>query len=229
MTFSLIGSLVDVLTGILRTVGLPGLFALMIVESFGIPPLPSEVILPFAGFLVAEGVYGFVPAVVVAVAGGLVGAFIAYAVGRWWRHRIEGMGFGYLRLSPRRLARMDAYFARRGEITVAVARLLPILRSYISYPAGTARMSPTRFGIFTAVGATPFAVGLIYAGVVLRSNWGLVEQEFGLLDDVLIALVVLIVVFLGLVALGWIRPKFLAEPETEGEAAASVAAPPKTL
>jgi membrane protein DedA with SNARE-associated domain len=228
MTFSLIGSLVDVLTSILRTVGLPGLFALMIVESFGIPPIPSEVILPFAGFLVADGVYGFVPAVVVAVAGGLVGAYLAYAVGRWWRHRIEGIGFGYLRLSPRRLARMDAYFARRGEITVAAARLLPIVRSYISYPAGTARMSPSRFGVFTAIGATPFAVALIYAGVVLRSNWDLIEQDLGLFDDVLIALVVIAVVYLGLVALGWIRPKFLAEPEPKAPPAASAAPPPRT-
>ncbi len=215
MTFSLVATLVDVLTSILRTIGLPGLFALMVVESFGVPPLPSEVILPFSGFLVAEGVYGFVPAVVVAVAGGLVGAYIAYAVGRWGRHRITGLGLGQLRLDPAQLDRMDRFFRRRGEITVAIARLLPIVRAYVSYPAGTARMEPVRFGVFTAAGSLPFAVVLIYAGVVLRSNWDLVSQEFGILDVVLIAAIVVGAAYLIAVALGWIRPKFLARPPAE--------------
>jgi membrane protein DedA with SNARE-associated domain len=215
MTFSLVATLVSVLTEILRTIGLPGLFALMVVESFGIPPLPSEVILPFAGFLVAEGVYGFAPAVLVAVLGGLTGAFIAYSVGRWGRSRITGLGIGDLRLDAAQLDRMDRFFRKHGEITVAIARLLPIVRAYVSYPAGTARMDPLRFGVFSAAGSLPFAVALIYAGVVLRSNWDLVSREFGVLDLVLIALIVLGAVYLVAVALGWIRPKYLARPPAD--------------
>ena len=125
MTFSLIGSLVEGITVFLGAVGLPGLFLLMTVESFGIPPIPSEVILPFAGFLVAEGTLPLGPTIVVAIAGGLVGAFAAYAVGRWWRSRLVNFGVGQLRVREGDLVRMEDWFARHGEPTVAVARVIP--------------------------------------------------------------------------------------------------------
>ncbi len=228
MTFSLVGTLVVAITTVLRTIGLPGLIALMAIESFGIPPLPSEVILPFTGFLVAEGTFGFVPAVLAAVAGGLIGAYAAYAVGRWWRHRITGLGVGQLRLDPSRLERMDRFFARRGEITVTLARLVPVVRAYVSYPAGTARMEPLRFGVFTTVGSLPFAVGLIYAGVVLGSHWSIVAREFGLLDLALYALLVAGVVYVALVAAGKIRPKFL-HPPTSPSSSGPPEVPPREL
>jgi membrane protein DedA with SNARE-associated domain len=208
MSFSLIGSVVDIITTILTTIGLPGLFALMVVESFGLPPVPSEVILPFTGFLVAEGTFPLAGALAAALAGGLVGAFIAYAIGRWWRGRITGLGVGRLRLEPRHLERMDRYFARHGEVTVAVARLLPVVRAYISYPAGTARMPPARFGTYTLIGSIPFTAALVYAGMVLGSHWTVVRAYFGYIDLVLIALIVLVVGYIllqiaGVFAPGW--------------------------
>lgn len=206
MSFSLIETLVSVITTIMTTVGIPGLFALMVVESFGIPPVPSEVILPFAGFLVAEGTYPFSVALAAALAGALVGSFVAYAVGRWWRERITGMGLGKLRLEPRHLERMDRFFARHGEATVGLSRLVPVVRSYISYPAGTARMEPVRFGVYTLLGAIPFTVALMYAGIVLRSNWDVVRSYFTYLDIPLIALVVIVVVYLGLQVVGVLAP-----------------------
>jgi membrane protein DedA with SNARE-associated domain len=204
--FSFIGSVSDVIVTVLRTVGLPGLFALMAVESFGVPPLPSEVILPFTGFLVADGTFSFAGATSVAVLGGLAGAFAAYAVGRWWRHRIVGLGIGRLRLEPRHLDRVDRYFARHGVSTVALTRMVPVIRSYISYPAGTARMEPIRFGVYTVLGSIPFAVALIYAGTVLRSNWTLVSTDLVYLNYPLIALVVFGVVFLALQVAGVLAP-----------------------
>jgi len=81
--FSFIGSVSDVVITVLGTVALPGLLALMAVESFAIPPLPSEVILPFTGFLVAEGTFSWAGAATAAVLGGLLGSYAAYAVGRW--------------------------------------------------------------------------------------------------------------------------------------------------
>ncbi len=146
--FSIVGTVADVIVTILTTVGLAGLFGLMVVESFGVPPLPSEVILPFAGFLVATGVFPLGPTIAVALAGALVGAFIAYAAGRWWRERVTQIGIGPIRLEERHLVRMDDWFARHGEVTVALARLVPVVRSYISYPAGSARMPPVRFGVY---------------------------------------------------------------------------------
>jgi membrane protein DedA with SNARE-associated domain len=206
VTFSILGSVTDLITNVMTTIGIPGLFALMVVESFGIPPIPSEVILPFTGFLVAEGTFSLGWALAAALAGSLVGSFAAYAVGRWWRHRILGLGIGRLRLEPRHLERVDRYFARRGEVTVALSRLLPVIRSYISYPAGTARMEPVRFGVYTLLGAIPFTLALVYAGMVLRSNWDLVRSYFTYLDIPLAALVVVVVVFLLLQIVGVLQP-----------------------
>lgn len=206
MTLSLVGSLVSAITTVLTWVGLPGLFALMAVESFGIPPIPSEVILPFTGFLVAQGTLPFGGAVAVAVAGALVGAYAAYAVGRWGRHRITGIGLGRLRLEPRHLERVDRYFARYGEVTVSVGRLVPVVRAYISYPAGTAEMRPARFGVYTVIGSVPFTVALIYAGMVLRSDWDVVSSYLSYLDYPLIACVVLVVLLLALEVAGVLEP-----------------------
>ena len=218
MTLSLVGSLVSVITTVLTWVGLPGLFALMAVESFGIPPIPSEVILPFTGFLVAQGTLPFGGAVAVAVAGALVGAYAAYAVGRWGRHRITGIGLGRLRLERRHLERVDRYFARYGEVTVSVGRLVPVVRAYISYPAGTAEMRPVRFGVYTVIGSVPFTVALIYAGMVLRSDWDVVSSYLSYLDYPLIAGVVLIVLLLalevaGVLAPGWPPRRAVRRPE----------------
>jgi len=206
MTITLIGTVSSLIVWVLQTIGLPGLFALMAVESFGLPPIPSEVILPFTGFLVVDGALSFWPATAVALAGGLVGAFAGYAVGRWWRHRITDIGLGHLRLEARHLERVDRYFARHGEALVGLARLVPVIRSYISYPAGTARMDPGRFGVYTLLGSVPFTVALIWAGTILRSNWRLLSSYFAYLDYPLIALIVLVVVFLALQIVGVLEP-----------------------
>jgi membrane protein DedA with SNARE-associated domain len=202
MTFSLIGSTVYVITTVLAVVGLPGLFALMAVESFGIPPIPSEVIIPFAGFLVADGTLALDPTIVASVTGGLVGAYIAYAVGRWWRSRLVGLGVGRLRISDRDIARMDRWFRARGEVTVAICRVIPGIRSYISYPAGTARMNPVRFGVYSLVGSLPWTLALLYAGIVLGSNWNVVSHYFFPIDVTIVVLVVVAGVYLALVATG---------------------------
>ena len=222
MSFSLVGTAVDLIVVVLSTVGLAGLFGLMAVESFGIPPLPGEVILAFAGFLVAQGTFPLVGTVLAALAGGLAGSFAGYAIGRWGRHRLTEVGIGALRLEERHLARMDAFFARRGELTVAVARLIPLARAYISYPAGTARMDPVRFAVYTVVGATPFTLGLLYAGFVLRSNWQTVTRYFHALDYAAVAVIAVGVVYLlllagGLLAPGWPprRPR-AAAPTSSG-------------
>jgi membrane protein DedA with SNARE-associated domain len=206
MVFSLVGEVVNLIVWILQTIGLPGLFVLMMVESFGIPPIPSEVILTFSGFLVAEGIFPLPGTIAVALVGGLVGAYVAYAFGRWGREKITGIGLGALRIEPSHLERMDRWFARHGEVTVALARLVPVVRSYISYPAGTARMEPVRFGVYTTVGSAPFVLVLLYAGIVLRSRWATITSYFTLLDYVFGALVGVAVVYLALLVLGWVEP-----------------------
>lgn len=231
MTFSLIGTVVSLVTTVLTTIGLPGLFALMVVESFGLPPVPGEVVLPFTGFLIAEGTFSLAGALVAALSGALVGAFLAYAVGRWWRERITGLGVGRLRLEARHLERMDRFFERRGEATVALARMVPVACAYISYPAGTARMPPARFGVYTFLGMIPYTLALLYVGIVLRSNWTVVESYFPVLDVVLLTLVVLVVGYLllqvgGVLAPGW--PPRRAARAPGSSPAGSLGPPPPT-
>ena len=212
MSFSIVPAIVNLVTTVLSTVGLPGLFALMVVESFGLPFFPSEVVLPFSGFLVVEGVFPFWGALVAALLGDLTGALLAYAVGRGWRHRLAGLGIGHFRIDPQHLDRMDRFFARRGEIAVVAARLVPVLRGYIGYPAGTARMHPGRFVAFTLIGSTPFALGFIYAGMVLRSDWNLISQWFQVLDIAFVAVVVAVVLYFILCAVGVLETFTLHRP-----------------
>jgi membrane protein DedA with SNARE-associated domain len=119
---------------------------------------------------------------------------------------LTGLGVGQLRIRTDHLERMDAWFARRGELTVALARVLPVVRSYISYPAGTARMDPTRFGVYTLVGTIPWTLALLYAGIVLRSNWLVVSRYFEPLDIAFVVVVVVAVAYLVLLAMGTVTP-----------------------
>jgi membrane protein DedA with SNARE-associated domain len=180
---------------VLRDIGLPGLFALMLVESFGIPPLPSEVILPFAGVLIVEGASGFnwPTVVLVALVGSLAGSFLAYelsvtggrALLRRWGRRV------YIR--EEEIARAERYFDQHGEGTVFVCRLIPLARAYISYPAGAAKMDRTRFGVFTTLGALPFIVVMVYLGTILGNDFTVLQHYFNYLDVVVVAAIVLVV------------------------------------
>lgn len=201
--------LVAFIIAVLNAGGLAGLAGLMAVESFGIPPLPSEVILLFSGFLIARGSFDWPGAFGAALAGGVAGSYIGYWVGRDARGWIFPVGRPpRVPLDARHLERMDRWFDRHGEGTVAFARLLPVVRSYISYPAGAARMSPTKFGVFTAIGAAPFTFAFLYGGFVLGSDWSSVVPYFSLLDDAALVVIAIAVVYGLLVWADVIAPGF---------------------
>lgn len=182
----------------MRTIGLPGLLALMIVESFGIPPLPSEVILPFAGVLMVEGAYGFnwVTVVLAALAGSLIGAFIAYEVGRYGGRAILRRWGKKFYINEAELGRAEEFFDRHGEATVFVARLIPLARAYISYPAGAAEMDRGKFVLFTALGALPFIVVMVYLGTLLGDNYTTLSHYFTYLDILVGVVIVVAIVWL---------------------------------
>jgi membrane protein DedA with SNARE-associated domain len=192
MTFSIIGSAVWLITTVMAAIGLTGLLTLMAIDSIGIPPLPGEIILTFAGFLVASGAFSFAAALVAALVGAVLGSFVAYGIGRWGRHWIISPRMGALRLDEKYLHRMEKWFAGRGQEVVGIARVIPILRSYISYPAGTARMDPTRFGVYTLLGSIPFTLAFLYVGLILKSRWDAIADYFEYLDILVVVFLVLL-------------------------------------
>jgi len=189
MVASLTQFAVTLIESIMTSIGIPGLFALMVVESLGIPPLPSEVILPFAGLLLFQGAVGFlgipftwVTVMTAALAGGLLGALLGYLLGRKFGLTFVRRIGRWFSIDEKDLAKAESFFARRGEPTVFFSRMLPIVRAYISYPAGAAKMEPVRFSAFTVAGSFPFTLALVYAGFVLGTHFSELDRYFTLLD-----------------------------------------------
>ena len=150
----------------ISTLGYAGVILLMAIESACIP-LPSEIIMPFAGYLVYTGRFNLWAVGVAGALGCVAGSLIAYAVGMYGgRPLIEKYG-RYLLVSRHDLDLADRWFARYGEIIVFASRLLPVIRTFIAFPAGVARMNLTRFVIYTFAGSLPWCLGLAYVGQLL--------------------------------------------------------------
>jgi membrane protein DedA with SNARE-associated domain len=166
----------------------------MAVESACIP-LPSEIILPFGGFLVARGTITFTEALMAGILGGLAGSIVAYAVGRYGgRTLLERYG-KYVLISKHELDTADRWFATRGELTVFVGRLLPGIRTFISLPAGIAGMNFGKFILYSLLGMIPWSFAFTWAGVRLGENFTLVREYLHKFDFVIIGVLVLAVVW----------------------------------
>jgi membrane protein DedA with SNARE-associated domain len=167
---SLLAGLLSAVESVVGAAGGLGLGAAMAVESV-FPPIPSEVVLPLAGSLVASGALSFLVAVLAATAGSVLGASLLYALGRFGgRPALLRLG-PLLRIDEARLARAEAWFGRRGDWLVVGGRLVPGLRAVVSIPAGTARMPLWRFTLLTAIGSLIWNAGLISVGEALAARW----------------------------------------------------------
>lgn len=178
--------------------GLPGVFALMAL-SCACVPIPSEFVLLFAGFAAADPAQagtshhlGFAAVVLVALAGTMVGSWLAYAVGRFGRLELFERHGARIHMGPAQVQRAEDWFARRGEAAVLVGRVIPVVRAFISLPAGVARMNIVRFSVYSLLGAIPWVVGLTLGGEALGSNWKSVRTGF---EDATYAVVALVVVW----------------------------------
>ena len=191
----MLNRLVDAVTNLIGDHGIPAVFFLMILESACLP-VPSEVIMLFAGYLVSIHSMSLVGAVAAGVAGNIVGSWIAWAVGMsGGRILLERHG-RYVHITPERLDMADRWFERRGERIVLIARCLPIIRTFISLPAGVARMPFWRFTIYTALGCVPWVLALTLVGVQVGSHWDTWHKRFEFLDYAIVAAIVAGVVYL---------------------------------
>jgi len=146
--------------------GLAGIFVLMVLESACIP-VPSEATMLFAGFNVHNGEYSLFAATAAGVLGNLVGSWIAYAVGYYGRVDVIEKHGRKLHIKPEHLAWADRWFQKHGEATVFFTRMLPIIRTFISLPAGVARMPFWRFTVFTLLGCIPWVFMLTFVGMTV--------------------------------------------------------------
>src|SRR4051812_15747388 len=169
--------------------GLPGIFLLMVLESACIP-IPSEATLLFAGFNVADGEFSLVSVVLVGTVANIVGSWIAYAVGYFGRVDVLERHGAKLHVKPSHLQTADRWFERYGSITVFVCRLLPVVRTFISLPAGVARMPFWRFTALTVLGCIPWVFALTFAGKQAADNWTSWRDSLHYVDYAIAALIV---------------------------------------
>jgi membrane protein DedA with SNARE-associated domain len=173
--------LIDLVTRTIGDYGVPAVFGLMLLESMGVL-IPSEAISPFAGYLVSEGKMSLPAAVTAGVLGNLVGSLIAYSIGLWGGREIWLRYGKYLGVKAHHLHTAEKWFDRYGEFTVFISRCLPVVRTFISFPAGTARMNLAKFTAYTLLGCIPWVFALTYLGYVLGENWETIGDYLHYLD-----------------------------------------------
>ena len=185
---------VDFCVNVIGTYGLIAIFVLMVLESACIP-IPSEAIMLYGGFLVSAGQQSFWPVVIVGVAGNLVGSLIAYWVG-YYKGREWVLEIRWLHVTPKRLEAAERWFAVRGDWTVLICRCLPILRTFISLPAGIARMPLGRFVTFTVIGCIPWVIMLTLIGKAVGANWKSLEHHLHVVDYAIVAAVIVAIAWM---------------------------------
>src|SRR5947199_5159279 len=170
MSEKIIASLAAFIIAVISAGGYPGVALLMGIESACIP-LPSEIIMPFSGYLVYTGRFSLWAVSAAGAAGCVLGSLVAYWVGMYGgRPVIEKYG-RYVLISLHDLDLADRWFARYGEMIIFTSRLLPVIRTFIAFPAGVAKMNMTRFIVYTLLGSLPWCLGLAYVGQVLGEQW----------------------------------------------------------
>jgi membrane protein DedA with SNARE-associated domain len=189
-------SLVNTTSHFVRDAGLPGVFALMAISSACIP-IPSEVVMLFAGFAVADPTQSaahhhmtMTGVVLAGLLGTMVGSWVAYGVGRGGRLELFERHGAKLHMGPAQIERADRFFARYGELTVLFGRMIPLVRAFVSLPAGVARMPFWRFTVLSLIGTLPWVLALAFAGHALGNDWTSVRKGFEYLDYVIVALIV---------------------------------------
>jgi membrane protein DedA with SNARE-associated domain len=170
MVAKIIGILSAFIVATISKLGYGGIVLLMAIESACIP-LPSEIIMPFAGYLVSTGEMNLWWVGVAGAVGCVLGSLVAYWVGMYGGRPLAEKWGKYILLSRHDLDMADRWFAKYGEAIVFISRLLPAIRTFIAFPAGVARMNLTKFVIYTFAGSLPWCLGLAYIGQKLGEQW----------------------------------------------------------
>jgi membrane protein DedA with SNARE-associated domain len=194
ITDKVVEPIVDVATEFIGSAGVVAVFLLMTLESACIP-VPSEAIMLFAGFAVSKGELTLFGIVAAGVLGNLVGSWIAYAIGYYGRLDLLEKN-RFIHISPKHLKWADDWFERYGAATVFFSRMLPLVRTFISLPAGVAKMPFWRFTAYTLAGCIPWVLMLALVGQSVGSNWEDWRHKLGYLDYVVLVAIVVGAIYL---------------------------------
>jgi membrane protein DedA with SNARE-associated domain len=194
-------TLVNETSHFVRDGGLAGIFALMAIGSACIP-VPSEVVMLFAGFAVADPGQSaahhhmtLLGIVIAGLLGSMVGSWVTYAVGRGGRLELLERHGGKVHMGPAQIEKADRWFQRYGQAAVLFGRLVPVVRAFVSLPAGVAKMPFWRFTILSLIGTVPWVLGLAIVGDEVGGEWENVRKGFEYVDYVVVALVVVGIVY----------------------------------
>ena len=190
MLTSLVEMLGRFVIAVISQAGYPGIVLLMGIESACIP-LPSEIIMPFSGYLVYTGRFKLAWVALAGAVGCNVGSLVAYYVGALGGRPLAEKYGRYVLVTRHDLELADRWFARYGDWAVFFARLLPVVRTFIALPAGVARMNFLRFNVYTFLGSLPWCLALAYAGLKLGERWTILRQYFHRFDTVILILIVI--------------------------------------
>jgi membrane protein DedA with SNARE-associated domain len=160
---------------VISTIGYLGIFFLMVMESM-VVPIPSELVLPFAGFLISRGDFSFACVMIVSSLGSIVGSLISYYMGRYGGNAFLLKYGKYVLMDVEDLNKTERWFEKRGEYTIFISRFIPVVRHLISIPAGIGKMNLKRFALYTVVGASMWNFILLYAGYLLGEHWARIKH-----------------------------------------------------
>lgn len=174
----------------------PGVFLLMVLESM-VFPVPSEAVMPFAGFLIASGKFTFTGVIIASTLGSIVGSLVSYAMGYYGGKPFINRFGKFLLLDAHDLEITERFFAKKGELTIFISRFIPVIRHLISIPAGLGKMNLLKFSIYTIIGAGLWNSFLTYIGFKLKENWAEVMQYSHIIDIFVVAILGLAFLYYG--------------------------------
>jgi membrane protein DedA with SNARE-associated domain len=192
---SITDPIVNVAVDVVDAIGLLGVFVLMVLESACIP-VPSEATMLFAGFNVSDGHYSLLAAVAVGSVANLIGSWIAYAVGYYGRVDVLEKHGRKVGIKKSHIAQADRWFEKHGDATVFFTRMIPVVRTFISLPAGVARMPFWRFTALTLAGCIPWVFMLTFIGKEAGGSWEKWKDKLHYVDYAVVALIIVGIVYL---------------------------------
>lgn len=190
----IVEKLIGIIVNGISAAGYFGVFVLMALESM-IAPVPSEVVMPFAGYLVLQNKMNFWAALLASSLGSIFGSVLSYYMGLYGGRAFVLKYGKYLLVEEWHLKWTENWFSRQGDKTILISRFIPVVRHLISVPAGMAKMSMQKFLMYTLIGASIWNFILLYAGLKLGSHWDKIHKYSKQLDYIFVAVIILFVVY----------------------------------